>query len=227
MTGFQKWGAWFALTVLAVVISVEYLDRPISRLANEALGRFDLVESFTNAPNLSRLITWFVLAAFVLRRFAMWGFSRFDVVLILSGASLLISGIVKQQLKYAFGRTWPKYTFPSFIREDVYGFNPFHGQFGFDAFPSGHVAAICALLAVLCRFYPRLKLLSLIGAVVFSAGLVIANYHFLSDVIAGAFVGVSSGLLVVFVWDTGTRCAFAAISVLGIKTHKQARQKQP
>jgi membrane-associated phospholipid phosphatase len=90
-----------------------------------------------------------------------------------------------------FGRTWPAIL----VRDDVYGFYPFHAGPGFGAFPSGHMAAMCALLSVLWLRYPRFRHIYVAAAVVFGAGLVVANYHFVSDVIGGAFLGVTIAML--------------------------------
>jgi membrane-associated phospholipid phosphatase len=35
-------------------------------------------------------------------------------------------------------------------------------------------------------------------------GLIGANYHFLSDVIAGAFIGISIGWMAVAIWNVNT-----------------------
>ena len=45
----------------------------------------------------------------------------------------------------------------SFIRDGVYGFHPFHGGPAYTAFPSGHIAAICAVVFVLWACYPKFK----------------------------------------------------------------------
>jgi len=123
---FRDWCLCFALTIAAVVLSVAYLDRPISRLANDVLGRFEFVDGFTGTPGFFSPLAGFVFAAFVLRRVVMRPFGHPDVALLLSGVSLIAADIAKQQLKYFFGRTWPKYEHPSFIYDGVYGFNPFH-----------------------------------------------------------------------------------------------------
>ena len=95
---------------------------------------------------------------------------------------------------------------PSLIRDGVYGFNPFHeAGIAYTSFPSGHTAAICALTSVLWICYPRFWPLYLALILAVSIGLVGADYHFLSDVIAGAFVGTSTGWMLVAVWRAGLR----------------------
>src|SRR5271154_2145787 len=71
-------------------------------------------------------------------------------------ASLIISGIAKE----AFGRTWPESWLgdnPSWIRDGMYGFFPFHGGDGWESFPSGHTSAIATLATVLWVAWPKLR----------------------------------------------------------------------
>ena len=119
---------------------------------------------------------------------------------------LAVAAAVKDQLKFVFGRTWPEtwvHNNPSFIRDGVYGFNPFHGGPEYAAFPSGHTTAICAVISVLWICYPRYRVLYGICMAAVALGLVGADFHFLGDVIAGAFLGVSIGWLTVVLWERG------------------------
>jgi membrane-associated phospholipid phosphatase len=68
------------------------------------------------------------------------------------------------------------------------------------SFPSGHMALAGAFVGVLMRHYPK-KVWPLAG--VLAGGgllLVLGNWHFLSDVLAGTFFGVSTGLFAAEVW---------------------------
>lgn len=101
-------------------------------------------------------------------------------------------GIAVQLLKHLIGRCRPyledqgaclaAFAGPTFLR-------------GHDSFPSGHATAAFALAGVLARTYPRARPLwyALAGAVGLSR--LAINAHFLSDVMAGA----SLGLMVAFV----------------------------
>ena len=57
------------------------------------------------------------------------------------------------------------------------------------------MTSICALVSVLWIYYPHLKPVYLFVTLAVLVGLVGANYHFLSDTIAGAFVGASTGIM--------------------------------
>ena len=55
------------------------------------------------------------------------------------------------------------------------------------------MAAICVAATVLWFCYPRLQAIYALLVACVAIGLIGTNYHFLSDVIAGGFVGVSIG----------------------------------
>ena len=129
--------------------------------------------------------------------------SRLENCALLCSLSLIVAELTKIQLKLVFGRTWPD-TFrdnnPSFLRDGVYGFNFFHGGHGYASFPSGHTAVTCAVISVLWIYYPAWRPLWALAVLAVAIGLIGANYHFLSDVIAGGFVGVSCGWMLTSLW---------------------------
>jgi membrane-associated phospholipid phosphatase len=58
---------------------------------------------------------------------------------------------------------------------------------------------------VLWVCYPRFRHIYLIVAMLCAAGLVAANYHFVGDVIGGAFLGVTSAMLADRGWNLWRR----------------------
>jgi membrane-associated phospholipid phosphatase len=68
------------------------------------------------------------------------------------------------------------------------------------SFPSGHMALAGAFAGVLMRHYP--KAVWLLAAGLAGAGLLLiaGTWHFVSDVLAGTFFGVSTGLFAAEVW---------------------------
>ena len=118
--------------------------------------------------------------------------------------SIIFTEAIKNALKFIFGRTWPEtwvQNNPSFIRDGVYGFHFMHGGAAYQSFPSGHMAATCTVISVLWIRYPHFRRFYLIVGLFVGSALVGANYHFLSDVIAGAFLGASSGWMATVIWD--------------------------
>jgi membrane-associated phospholipid phosphatase len=75
-----------------------------------------------------------------------------------------------------------------------HSFNLWKGSYG-SSFPSGHMVLAAAFAGFFMRLYKTsIKLFS--GLLLIAAGLLlVGDWHFLSDIIAGAFLGASAGIL--------------------------------
>ena len=199
--GLRGWLLAFVLVALAIVISYFLIDRPIALFVHSYLPQNSqaLAEPATYFPNPLIALASVAFLALGIRGLAGRPLSKMQAAIFLCSVSLLIAEPIKSQLKFVFGRTWPEswnQNNPSFIHDGIYGFHWFHGGAGaFQSFPSGHMAAICAVASVLWVYYPRLRSVYSIVTLAALVGLVGANFHFLSDAIAGAFVGASAGLM--------------------------------
>lgn len=204
----RNWSLGLLATAIAVTIAYFWLDRPIAYLAHDEAQRFHLFQRLTLIPDA--LLPLAVVAILLVGLRASIGvpLSRFETVLFVAGISLALGAMAKTELKFAFGRTWPETWIrnnPSLIRDHVFGFFPFHGGGGYASFPSGHTTIVCAAMTVFWICYPRLRPLYALATATVAIALVGANFHFLSDVIAGAFLGVSVGWISVALWESGTR----------------------
>jgi membrane-associated phospholipid phosphatase len=77
------------------------------------------------------------------------------------------------------------------LRANDFDFNPFDLHGGV-RWPSGHTASNVALVSALYGFYPDQPWIALIGypyALAVGIGMVEGDYHWLSDVVAGALIG--------------------------------------
>jgi membrane-associated phospholipid phosphatase len=92
--------------------------------------------------------------------------------------------------KQIFGRGWPD---PTFVRDHLLGFHFLHGQTYWNSFPSGTTTISFAILSVLWLVRPGWRLASSMIVALIVAAVVVGNYHWLSDLIAGAFLGASIG----------------------------------
>jgi membrane-associated phospholipid phosphatase len=94
--------------------------------------------------------------------------------------------VLKSILKYAVGRIntrfWLRH--PSFKE-----FHWFHGVGNYSGFPSGHMAVFMALVIALWRFYPRYRSVYVGFLSVLALALIVTDYHFISDVLAGVYLG--------------------------------------
>lgn len=193
-----QWLAALILTSAAVSISFLWLDRPISLLVHQNIAHPHraIFESLTNIPNPLIPLAIIVFVLLGLRALMRQVLSNFQAAAFVTSVSLIFAEAIKDQLKFIFGRTWPETWIKnnaSFIHDGVYGFNFLHGGSEYQSFPSGHMATTCAVLSVFWLWYPKFRGLYAVAGFAVAAGLVGANYHFLSDVIAGAFVGISTG----------------------------------
>ena len=208
MNGLRTWSLGLLGTVIAVTVSYLWLDRPIAQFAHAKLQPYHLFEKLTL---IADALTPLAIAAFLvlgLRGLTAPKLSRFQTVVLLSSVTLAVAVIVKDKLKFAFGRPWPETwtrNNPSFIRDGMYGFYPFHGGGGYASFPSGHTTMICTVMTVLWICYPGFRSLYALCMAAVAVGLVGANFHFLSDVIAGGFLGISAGWLGVSLWEIASR----------------------
>lgn len=204
----RNWSLGLLGTVMAVTVSYFWLDRPISHLAHGLLQRFDLFEQLTLIPDALTPLAVVAVMILALRGSSRAKLSRWQTVLLVASISLVLAVIAKDELKTAFGRTWPETWIgnnPSLIRDGVFGFFPFHGGRGYRSFPSGHTTVTFAVMTVFWICYPKFRLLYAFVMAAMAIGLVGANFHFLSDVIAGGFLGVSIGWISVTLWEVGAR----------------------
>jgi membrane-associated phospholipid phosphatase len=86
----------------------------------------------------------------------------------------------------------------------THAFHFFMGS-GRSSFPSGHMMLAGAFAGVFMKLH-RASVWPLSALLLLAAGLlIVGDWHFLSDVIAGAFVGVSAGILAGEVWAVHIR----------------------
>jgi membrane-associated phospholipid phosphatase len=206
----RRWLLSLLAAALATTTSYLWLDRPIALLVHVRPGHHETFVQLGYIPD-----PFVPLAAIIFCGLGLWSLSgrplsKIQATAFLCSISLMIAEATKTQLKLLFGRTWPEtwvQNNPSFIRDGVYGFNFFHGGSGYGSFPSGHMAVTCAVISVLWSLYPKLRGIYVFVVLAVAVGLVGANYHFVSDVIAGAFIGISTGLMTTTLWQARNHCA--------------------
>ena len=188
----RNWCIAFGITATAVIASCLWLDQPIALFVHRNVTEKTLFVWLQRLPVALPVISLFILVWCGFWSLMNRPLSRVQSVALACSISFLASNLITNQLKYAFGRTWPDTWIennPSLIQNGFFGFNPFHGGIGFAAFPSGHTAGLCSMMAVLWWAYPSWRSVYIACVVATAIGLIGANFHFLSDVLAGVFVG--------------------------------------
>ena len=100
----------------------------------------------------------------------------------------LMSGIVAKILKTLIGRFRPAF----FEELDMVGFNPFSTEWAFNSMPSGHTTVSFAGLFMIGSLVPqKYKWLIYLLASTIAFSRVAAGFHWPTDVILGAFIGIA------------------------------------
>ena len=201
---------WFASLLgiaAAVTASFLWLDRPVALFVHDYVrySRRTVVDELSHFPNPLFLLAVVLSVILGLRMILGRPLSRHQANTFVCSLAVIFTETIKNMLKFIFGRTWPETWVdnnPSFIGDGVYGFHFMHGGSAYQSFPSGHMAAACTVISVLWLRYPHFRWSYLIVGLFVGTALVGANYHFLSDVIAGAFIGASMGWMATVIWDT-------------------------
>ena len=106
----------------------------------------------------------------------------------LAATALPVAFLFKAVLQFAFGRINPRIWLAT---GKSLQFNWFQGSgAGFGYFPSGHMTVFIAFGTAACYAYPRYRLPVVLGMIMIGMALIATDYHFLSDIIAGAYVGL-------------------------------------
>ncbi len=181
------------LCAILVIISYHYVDKPVAIWLHHdhAINHSPTLKFFTY---ISLLFWGLVCLIYVYEiiRYAYHKQNRFDQVALLLAHSVVIASFFKNVLKLLFGRYWPETLMCnnlSLLNNNVYGFRWFHGDEFYGAFPSGHTATIVAAMTVLWFTYPRWRWFYLLLVFLVIIILIGLDYHFVSDVIAGGFLG--------------------------------------
>jgi membrane-associated phospholipid phosphatase len=200
MNRLQRWAIAFAIMVVAAASAFVFVDRPIAFLAHDTLRHYKIFVQMTKLPESFNTIGSILVVGIGLWALGGRPLARWHRVALVWSVSVFSAWVIKNQLKIVFGRTWPETWVqgnPSLIRDGAYGFNLFHKGDWYEAFPSGHTAAICAAMTVLWICYPRWRPVYALAIAMVVIGLIGANFHFVSDIIAGGFIGVSVGWVAV------------------------------
>ena len=100
--------------------------------------------------------------------------------------ALLAAGVAVNVLKVLIGRYRPRY----FFSDEMWGFEPLNFATAMNSFPSGHTQSICTAMLALTILFPRIWPIALITAALVGASRVVLSVHWVSDVLAGAVLGI-------------------------------------
>ena len=178
--------------MVVVVACYFWVDRRVAFYVHDHhVADFRVFKWLTYPPPIVQSWSPLVLALLMVRR-AVGPFKRCEYALLVACLSLLVANAFRVSLGDVCGRYWPETWFdhnPSLIGTGTYGFHPFHHGDDIGSFPSGHAARILGFATVWWIAVPRSRVICVAVGLPMLVSLVAMNYHFVSDVIAGATLG--------------------------------------
>jgi undecaprenyl-diphosphatase len=175
--------ALICVSVIFIIFASLYFDntliRYVSLLRNSVLNAFFLGVNFIDAE---------IIIALALTSLFLWQEHRRKWIVPL-WLSFGISAIVGFILKLTIQRPRP-------FQSGLISLLPGLTETGF-SFPSGHALLAFCAIPILSEKYPKLKKVWIGIAIIIALSRVYLGFHFLSDVIAGAFIGYLIGFMIV------------------------------
>jgi len=182
-----------------LLISYFFLDKPVAYFVNQLhlpfnhlLVAYTKIKPFVYLSSIIGMIIYFFFHKKIQSK-------TFNKRLLVYSLSIILANAFKDILKFGFGRDWPKTWYHhnlSLIHDHAYKCNWLHGSPGYSSFPSGHMTVMTAAMGVLCIYIPKLRWLWISIIIFMAFSLLFLDYHFLSDIIAGSFLGITTALCV-------------------------------
>ena len=180
----------FLFTILLVALCIVWLDEPVAVWIHAEWLSGSVGETTLEIPDLLLPLVVAVTAFGWLGRFRFKSDPcrrNLQRCCALLGVVAPGAYLARALLKFVFGRIETR---AWLVQPGSTGFHWFGGFEPYNGFPSGHMLVCAALAAVLWRSYPKFAVLYAAGLLVLAASLILTDYHFLGDVIAGAYAGL-------------------------------------
>jgi membrane-associated phospholipid phosphatase len=183
--GLMRFALLTLVCVLGFVIAYEWIDVPLAR-AFQGIGPtthaiFGFITRFGEGGVY--LVPLGLAFLWALLKGARGWAARTGFVF----ATVAVPGILADIMKPVFGRARPVLLF----RDDVFGFTWAGAHANDWSFPSGHSITVAALAVALYAIYPPLWPAYALLALLVMASRLVLDQHYLSDVIAGFYIGIA------------------------------------
>ncbi len=185
---FKKFVFSVPLVILLIMCCYNFLDEEIALFVKRALMSDKRSLFLADIPDLLSAFVWITTAfAWILyfhdRRKGIDDTRTFFSMLV--GSSLPIVFIIKSIMQFVFGGITTRFWLASPAARE---FHWFHGVNHYTGFPSGHTAVLTVIILDLWEYYPRYRVIY--GGFLFllALALITTGYHFLSDIMAGAYL---------------------------------------
>jgi membrane-associated phospholipid phosphatase len=185
-------GSFFILTI----VSYLFWDIPLTKYCY-GLNRsiLDVAEIIT----VFGITRWYLIASalfFLIFKF-IYKNKLYSSQFLFMFSSLSVCGLILLLIKWIAGRHRPIDLF----NNGFFGFDYFGVGYELTSFPSGHAQTAFTLATVITVLFPRWGIPAFIAASLIGISRIVLTSHYLSDVFAGAGVGILFTLAVKYVFD--------------------------
>ena len=186
----------FVLFAALIISGCLYVDIRLAEFVSQKVGfGFLFSQRVSNLPDLLFLLVCVITVVSWTGRLCLAGKHAKGRMVNFQehiGLTVPLAFVLKEILKELFGRTNTRVWL---LHPDLFGFHWFHGGGDFAGFPSGHMAVFTVLLLGIGRYFPWLRPVCAGLLFVLALALLLTEYHFFSDIVAGACLGVIVDLL--------------------------------
>ena len=187
----RQWLAALVTCAVLLVVCIWLVDLPVAQFMHAHVGPSKSIALALNSVLLFIPFSAVVLLACGCAALAGPALPRWAEALMTAGFSLMWATACNFfLLQPTFGRI----EFGWWLAKGLYGFNWFHGHGG-TGFPSGHMTIAASFLLVFWFFYPRTRILLAALVAAEGLGVVLLNWHFVSDALGGTFLGATAAIM--------------------------------
>ncbi len=186
-----------SLVLMLIVFCINQIDLPLA----EWISKFTEVHAtLIRTSNFPDLLLIFVtvtssLSWILYFYFELIGFNRIQSYFFkILGTVLPLAYLLKSVMKFLFGRTETRVWLDN---PKLHGFHWFNGVDFYDGFPSGHMLVFTPVFLHCWYAYPKYRFIYPVAWLFLAIALIVTDYHFLADVLAGTYVGVMLFYLVI------------------------------
>ncbi len=185
------------LGAMSILVCICYVDRPAAEFFNSNLRPYTVLFRLNRllAPLIvipvAALLFQFGAGLWLLfgRRLAPW-----TRVPLLYSSGTIWAIAAEFVFKQILGRGSPD---PTYFANHLYGFRFLHATEGWNSFPSGTATIALTIAAITCLRVRRWRPIVSTMAGLACIGVTVTNGHWVSDVVAGVFLGISIGWMTV------------------------------
>jgi len=186
---------WAGIVLVVAGIASIAIDRKTSHTLYErvSLRSWRFLDSITHLAKASHwliaaVLAYGVAAIVIHERGASAGWVLVEQCALAFVASLAVGSVILHTIKLFFGRRRPR----DDIEMSLYGFLPFSFDLDYNSFPSGHALTIMCVAVIATAVWPQLAVVWFAIAAWLGLTRAVLTAPYLSDVLAGAGIGLLS-----------------------------------